>query len=124
MLEFTKGVEAFSPRVCVVDNQLCFIQSHVAGARGFNVHVANYWPQWGVNLMEAYRQISDVLLPYYALAGEIASHTGGEGMADKLALETIGFASSPTRPPTRDVRDQFRDKTRQMLEKAGVPAVQ
>ena len=50
-------------------------------------------------------------------------YTSGDGYLDKLCLECIGFSSSRERPPTRDVRELFREKTRQMLIASGVPNV-
>jgi hypothetical protein len=38
-------------------------------------------------------------------------------------MELVGLPSSRNRPPTRDVRDQFREQCRQMLIEAGVPNV-
>jgi hypothetical protein len=38
-------------------------------------------------------------------------------------MELVGLPSSRNRPPTRDVRDLFREKARQMLIDCGVPNV-
>jgi hypothetical protein len=38
-------------------------------------------------------------------------------------MELVGLPSSRNRPPTRDVREWFRDKARQMLLDCGVPNV-
>ena len=46
-MTFEQVVQAFSPRFSVIDNQMHFVASHMLGARGFEVHVCNYWPQWG-----------------------------------------------------------------------------
>ena len=29
--------------------------SHVLGARAFEVHLANYWPEWGIKLIDNLR---------------------------------------------------------------------
>jgi hypothetical protein len=50
-------------------------------------------------------------------------YTRGDGYLDKLCMELVGLASSRCRPPTRDVRDRFRERTRQMLIECGVPGV-
>ena len=71
--------------------------------------------------MEAQQEITRVVSPYYDLAREIATFTGGEGHLDKLCLELIGLDSSRCRPPTRDIRPAFRDKARRMLQSCGVP---
>ena len=130
--EYLKGIWRFVDRVCIIDNQICFVSSHVAGVRGFNTHTTNYWPQWGVKLMgllnsgkydEAHQEVMTVLLPYYDLCAEVGQATGGEGIVDKMCLELIGLNSSSARLPTRDVRDQYRDKVRKMLERTGVPGL-
>ena len=50
------------------------------GARGIEVHICNFWPQWGVSMwglltagryVEAQRQLVDVVLPFMRLWGEI-----------------------------------------------------
>jgi hypothetical protein len=38
-------------------------------------------------------------------------------------MELVGLPSSRNRAPTRDVRELFRDKARQMLLDCGVPNV-
>jgi dihydrodipicolinate synthase/N-acetylneuraminate lyase len=127
---YDRGLRLFADRLCVIDNQLEFVHSHMLGACGINTHPTNYWPEWGVRLwglLEAgrYRDAQDeikrVLIPYYDLAVEVERFTGGEGHLDKLCLELVGLDSSRCRPPTRDIRDRFRDRTREMLRACGVP---
>jgi 4-hydroxy-tetrahydrodipicolinate synthase len=50
-------------------------------------------------------------------------YTSGDGYLDKLCMEVVGLESSRCRPTTRDFRDQFREKARQMLLQYGVPGV-
>ncbi len=120
----------FADRLCVIDNQLQFVLTHMRGGRGINTHPSNYWPEWGVRLwnlleerkyVEAQEEITRGIPPYYDLVTEVAQFTGGEGHLDKLGLELIGLDSSRCRPPTRDIRPIFREKARRMLEKTGVP---
>jgi hypothetical protein len=92
-----------------------------------------YWPEWGVELWrllgdhryeEVEKQIMRVASPFYALWTEMQRYTAGDGYLDKLCLELIGLPGGPSRPPTRDLREPFRNKARQMmLLKAGVPRV-
>jgi len=127
---FQAVIHRFRDRVCVVDNQLCPLTAYLSGARGFNVHVTNYWPEYGINLMsllkdgkyeEAQDEYLRVVIPYSELGGKIMKTTGGEGILDKLCCELVGLDSSPSRPPTREVRDLFRDSVRTMLEKTETP---
>jgi dihydrodipicolinate synthase/N-acetylneuraminate lyase len=130
--EYERGLRRFADRLCVVDNQLVFVHSHMLGARGMNMHSTNYWPEWGVKTWELYEareyrkameETVRVLSPYYDLCAEVAEFTGGEGHLDKLCLELIGLDSSRCRPPTRDIRAAFRDKAREMLLRCNVPRV-
>jgi hypothetical protein len=38
-------------------------------------------------------------------------------------MELVGLDSSRCRPPTRDVRQKFRERARQMMIESGVPGV-
>lgn len=131
-MEFEASVARFADRVCIIDNQMRFITSHILGARGIEIHQCNYWPQWGVRLwklledqqyVEAQKELVRVALPFYALWQEMEGYTSGDGYLDKLCMELVGLGSSRCRPPTRDVQDKFREKTRQMLLQCGVPGV-
>jgi hypothetical protein len=64
-----------------------------------------------------------VCMPFMDLWVEIECYTGGDGYLDKLCVELVGLPSSRNRPPTRDVRDRYRDKAREMLIASGVPNV-
>lgn len=131
-MELEQLVSRFAEQFCVIDNQLRFVTSHMLGARGMEVHICNYWPQWGVRILnllkehkytEAQKQLVHVAMPFYALWQEMEQHTGGDGYLDKLCMELVGLPSSPSRPPTRDIRDKFREKARRMLIESGVPGV-
>ena len=127
-MEFEGVVSDYSDRFCIIDNQLRFPTSHMLGARGIEVHICNFWPQWGVRMwsllnegryVEAQRQLVDVVLPFMRLWGEIESYTSGDGYLDKLCMELVGLPSSRCRPPTRDIRDRYRDQARAMLAAIG-----
>ena len=38
-------------------------------------------------------------------------------------MELVGLSSSRCRPPTRDIRETYRERCRQMLIDTGVPCV-
>jgi dihydrodipicolinate synthase/N-acetylneuraminate lyase len=129
-MEFDQVVARFADRLAIVDNQLRFVTSHILGARGIEAHVCNYWPEWGVNMWqllesgryaEAQRELVRVAAPFMALWKEMEQYTGGDGYLDKLCMELIGLGSSRCRPPTRDVRDLYRERAREMLVQTGVP---
>jgi hypothetical protein len=66
----------------------------------------------------------DQAMPFYKLWIEIEKgYTSGDGYLDKLCMELVGLDSSRCRPPTRDVRESFRARCREMMLATGVPGV-
>jgi 4-hydroxy-tetrahydrodipicolinate synthase len=131
-MEFEQVVSRFADRLTVIDNQLRFVTSHMLGARAIEAHVCTYWPEWGLRMCslleqgsyeEAQRELVRVVMPFMMLWREIESYTGGDGYLDKLCMELVGLGSSRCRPPTRDIRDRYRERARAMLVAAGTPAV-
>jgi dihydrodipicolinate synthase/N-acetylneuraminate lyase len=131
-MEFERAVSRFADRLSIIDNQLRFVTSHILGAHAVEVHVSTYWPEWGIRLWEllesgmyvdAQRELVQVAMPFMALWHEMESYTGGDGYLDKLCMELVGLGSSRCRPPTRDVRERYRDKALAMLRETGVPRV-
>jgi dihydrodipicolinate synthase/N-acetylneuraminate lyase len=132
-MEFEDVVSHFAARVAIIDNHLMFALSHALGARAFEVHLSNYWPEWGLKLLAnlgagAYAQVQQDLvteaMPFYKLWTSIErEYTSGDGYLDKLCMELVGLPSSRCRPPTRDVRDRYREAARAMMLQTGVPHV-
>ncbi|MCI0645041.1 MAG: dihydrodipicolinate synthase family protein [Chloroflexi bacterium] len=131
-MEFEQIITRFADKFAIIDNQMRFVTSHMLGARGIEVHVCNYWPQWGVRLwhlleshqyVEAQQELVKVAMPFLALWQEMEQYTSGDGYLDKLCMELVGLDSSRCRPPTRDVRQKYRERARQMLLQSGVPGV-
>ena len=132
-MEFEDVVSHFSGRLTIIDNHLLFAMSQMLGARAFEVHLANYWPEWGIRLIDnlnagrhvdVQRALVREAMPFYKLWVEIEkTYTSGDGYLDKLCMELVGLDSSRCRPPTRDIRDKYRERCRQMLIQTGVPRV-
>lgn len=132
-MEFEDVTSHFSERFTIIDNNLFFAFSAMPalGARAFEVHNCNFWPEWGIKLIEEvragnYSEIARMMvqeaMPFYKLWVEIESdYTSGDGYLDKLCMELIGLPSSRCRPPTRDVRKVYREKAFEMMEAIGVP---
>jgi len=129
---FEKALRTYASRIMFIDNSLHYIFAHMLGARGINLHVSNYWPQWGQQFWEmleqgqyaaAQRDMTRVVQPYYDLCDEVAQFTGGEGHLDKLCLEYVGLPGGRCRPPTRDIRAKFGEKVFAMARDIGVPAI-
>jgi hypothetical protein len=60
------------------------------------------------------------------LIGQIATRSAMKKMnapleLDKLCMELVGLGSSRNRPPTRDVREEFREMTLKRLQETGAP---
>jgi dihydrodipicolinate synthase/N-acetylneuraminate lyase len=132
-MEFEDTVSHFAKRVTIIDNNLLFTMSHMMGARAFEVHLCNYWPEWGIKLLdrlnardygEVQRMMVEEAMPFYKLWVEIEkTYTSGDGYLDKLCMELVGLDSSRCRPPTRDVRAKFREHCRAMMIASKVPGV-
>ena len=73
--------------------------------------------------VDAQRELLRVCVPYYSLWREMEQYTSGDGYLDKLCMELVGLDSSRCRPPTRDLRGEFREKARQMLISVDTPRV-
>jgi len=132
-MEFEDVCSHFSDRFTVIDNNLFFAFSAMPamGARAFEVHLCNFWPQWGLKLIqevrsanypEIARMMTQEAMPWYKLWVDIENnYTSGDGYLDKLCMELVGLPSSRCRPPTRDIRQQYRKETLEMMRKIGVP---
>jgi dihydrodipicolinate synthase/N-acetylneuraminate lyase len=127
-MEFEQTITRYSDRFMIIDNQMRFVVSHMLGASAIEVHICNHWPAWGVrlwHLLEAgeYRaaqhELVEVAMPFMELWQEMETWTSGDGYLDKLCMELVGLGSSRCRPPTRDVREQFREKALDMLRRTG-----
>jgi dihydrodipicolinate synthase/N-acetylneuraminate lyase len=129
-MEFEQVISKFSKRFSIIDNQMRFVTSHMLGANAIEVHVCNYWPEWGVNIWnllkakkypEAQKELVDVAMPFMSLWQEMERFTSGDGYLDKLCMEVVGLGSSRCRPPTRDVRAEFLEKARKMVKETAPP---
>lgn len=132
-MEFEDVTSHFSERFTIIDNNLFFPYSAMPalGAKAFEVHLCNYWPEWGIKLIDEvkarnYAEISRMMIeeamPFYKLWVKIEKeYTSGDGYLDKLCMELVGLPSSRCRPPTRDVRERYREATYQMMKQKKVP---
>jgi 4-hydroxy-tetrahydrodipicolinate synthase len=132
-MEFEDVTSHFSKRFTIIDNNLFFAYSATPalGAKAFEVHLCNYWPEWGVKLVaeveagnyaEIARMLAQEAMPFYKLWVKIErEYTSGDGYLDKLCMELVGLPSSRCRPPTRDVRAHYREQARGMMSVTGVP---
>ena len=132
-MEFEDVTSHFSGRFTIIDNNLFFPYSAMPalGARAFEVHLCNYWPEWGLKLIDEvkagnYAEIARMMvkeaMPFYKLWVRIEKeYTSGDGYLDKLCMELVGLPSSRCRPPTRDIREAYRGAAFEMMKETGVP---
>ncbi len=128
-MEFEQVLSRFAERFAFIDNQLRFVTSHILGARAIEVHISNFWPSWALRLWslleskaydEAQRELVRVAQPFMTLWQEMEQYTSGDGYLDKLCMELVGLGSSRCRPPTRDIRDRYREDARALLTGYGL----
>ncbi len=134
-MEFEDVVSRFANRFTIIDNNLYFPYSAMPalGARAFEVHLCNFWPAWGIKLIdevntgnyaEIARMMVEEAMPFYKLWVDIEQNfTSGDGYLDKLCMELVGLPSSRCRPPTRDVRGPYRARAHNMMQEIGVPGL-
>ncbi|MGI9489229.1 MAG: dihydrodipicolinate synthase family protein [Geminicoccaceae bacterium] len=134
-MEFEDVTSRFADRFTIIDNNLFFPMSAMPalGARAFEVHLCNFWPAWGIKLIdevkasnyaEIARMMTEEAMPFYKLWVDIEQNfTSGDGYLDKLCMELVGLPSSRCRPPTRDVREPYREATRAMMRAIDVPGL-
>jgi len=132
-MEFEDVTSTYSDRFTIIDNNLFFPYSAMKplNATAFEVHMCNFWPEWGAKLInevknkkfeEIARMMVEEAMPFYKLWVEIeTNYTSGDGYLDKLCMELTGLPSSRCRPPTRDVREKYRQRTLAYMKKIKVP---
>ena len=132
-MEFEDVTSTYSGRFTIIDNNLFFPYSAMKplNATAFEVHMCNFWPEWGAKLInevknknfeEIARMMIEEAMPFYKLWVEIeTNYTSGDGYLDKLCMELTGLPSSRCRPPTRDVREKYRQRTLDYMKKIKVP---
>lgn len=132
-MEFEDVTSSYSGRFTIIDNNLLFPYSAMKplNARAFEVHMCNFWPEWGAKLInevenknfeEIARMMVEEAMPFYKLWVEIeTNYTSGDGYLDKLCMELVGLPSSRCRPPTRDMREKYRQRALDYMKKINVP---
>ena len=132
-MEFEDVTSTYSGRFTIIDNNLLFPYSAMEplNARAFEVHMCNFWPEWGAKLIkevenknfeEIARMMVEEAMPFYKLWVEIeTNYTSGDGYLDKLCMELVGLPSSRCRPPTRDMREKYRQRALDYMKYSKVP---
>jgi dihydrodipicolinate synthase/N-acetylneuraminate lyase len=114
----------FAQAVCIVDNQLCEILSHMMGATAFVSHLPLMWPAYGLRLWDCLQQkryaealelIQQLRIPYYMVSLKAYTYTASESILDKAILEMMGEPIGPARPPARPLPPEILEEIRQKL---------
>jgi 4-hydroxy-tetrahydrodipicolinate synthase len=132
-MEFEDVTSTYARQFTIIDNNLFFPYSAMPslGAKAFEVHLCNFWPEWGAKLIQEvgsknYEEIGRMMIeeamPFYKLWVEIEkNYTSGDGYLDKLCMELVGLPSSRCRPPTRDIRANYYNQAYEYLSKIKTP---
>ena len=127
---FTEGLRLFADRLAVVDNSGQHVWSHMMGAVGFITHVSNFWPEypleiWDLLRRRAYEEVIPVLARFKWRWGkwvhEVVAETEGEGPFIKAAMEEVGIAAGPPRPPARRPSAPLLEELHELFAEVGVP---
>jgi len=122
----------FSDRFSIIDNQMVYVGpgSFMMGARGFVSQVANFAPEYELNILrlirakeweKVVRELDRLTIPYYRILIEAGKEgITGEGNFIKTAVELAGLPAGPARPPHRPLPPKYREKMRAVLAAAGI----
>ena len=128
---FTEGLTAAADRLVFIDNQAMHVWGHLLGTSGFVTHVSGFWPEYALGIWRALEagDYADGPRPDRAVqAGverpgpaRVMGETGGEGPFIKAALEQVGMAAGPPRPPSVAPSAARYAELVELFATAGVP---
>ena len=128
-------LDAYHDRIAYIDSTAgyCATTAHMHGAAGFITGVAPFWPEYELtywDLLEAGKYLEaeryhSRLYPFQARFHHGAEPEANEGFSAttvlKTALEYVGLAGGPVRPPFRRLSTAERNEVFALLHAAGVP---
>lgn len=127
---FTEGLATIADRLVVIDNQGQHVWGHALGAAGFVTHISNFWPAYPLGIWRALEagdvatvrdELARFKWDWSRWAGRVMAETGGEGPFIKAALEAVGLAAGPPRPPSAAPSPALVEELRALFRSAGVP---
>lgn len=130
MGEYTAGLHRFADRLAIIDNLGMAVWAHLLGAVGFITHQSNFWPEYPLSLWEllerkdydaAVARLAAFSWPWDEWTHRVCEETEGEGPFIKAAMEEVGLAAGPPRPPARPVSARLRQELRSLFADSGVP---
>ena len=130
MGEYTAGLHRFADRLAIIDNLGMAVWAHLLGAVGFITHQSNFWPEYPLSLWEllerkdydaAVAELARFSWRWDEWTHKVCEETEGEGPFIKAAMEEVGLAAGPPRPPARAVSAPLRQELRGLFADSGVP---
>ena len=130
MSEYTAGLHRFADRLAIIDNLGMAVWAHLLGAVGFITHQSNFWPEYPLSVWELLErkdydavvaQLAGFSWPWDEWTHQVGQETEGEGPFIKAAMQEVGLAAGPPRPPARPVSARLRQELRSLFADSGVP---
>lgn len=115
-------VNTYRQRFSVIDNRLHYVPSFIFGRASLRCTSATTGLSGGEHARGAesrqiYRhatRIFRVVVQYYSLWQEMEQYTSGDGYLAKICMKIVEVDFRYCRPPTSDMRDQFREKAQEI----------
>jgi dihydrodipicolinate synthase/N-acetylneuraminate lyase len=133
-IEFRDTLVRFGDKFAFVDNMNEHVTGNKLGEVGFLSHEAHFHLQHQLNLWNAVSKgdytkavglVSQLNWPFYHFHLEMGKKTGiTDANVTKAAIEMVGLAAGPTRPPARDLTPDEKADLRNILLAGGAPVKQ
>ncbi len=127
---YRRVIMALRDELAIIDNSGRQVWSHMLGATGFITHLSGFWPEYMAGvwaLLEAgdypaaEARLAEFKWPWVRWRSKVAAQTGGEAPFIKSAMEAVGIAAGPPRPPSVRPSADLLEELRMLLRDAGVP---
>lgn len=134
VVEYRDTLVRFADKLAFIDNQNEHVTGNKLGEVGYLCHEAHFHLEHQLKLWKAidsgdYTKATDLLAqlnwPFYHFHVDLGKKTGiSDANATKAAVELVGLAAGPVRPPARNLTPQEKAEMRQILIRAGAPVKQ
>lgn len=131
VVEFRETLTRFADKFAFVDNQTEHVTGNKLGEVGFLSHEAHFHLEHQLQLWNAIKKkdytkavelLAQLNWPFYNFHVSMAKTTTiNDANSTKAAIEMIGLAAGPVRPPQRNLTREERAGLREILVRAGAP---
>jgi 4-hydroxy-tetrahydrodipicolinate synthase len=131
VVEFRDTLVRFSDKLAFVDNMTEHVTGNKLGEVGFLSHEAHFHLEHQLQLWNSFTKkdytkavglLAQLNWPFNDFRYDMANPTSiGDANSTKAAIEMIGLAAGPVRPPARNLTSEERARMREILVKAGAP---